>query len=143
MRELYLYLSSNSCKDIYPSNNANAFRVKLPQTLHLYEAEKWSVALLDINLPKLEEGYKPGYITLESSVCKPSVYKNGSRQVLHRLYFSQIRKGSPIMISSPRYVQLNVSHIDTFDMCITDSSGQIEPFKKGTVDCTLHLLKQE
>ena len=138
-----MYLSSDSCREIYPYNTANDFRVKLPQTLQLHSAEKWTIAILDIDLPRLEDEYKPHYITLESSVCTPSVYTNGLRPVLQRLYFSQIKKGSPIIFSNPRYVPLNTSTIDVLDMYITDSSGRKASLKQGAVECTLHLVRQD
>lgn len=144
MKEAYLYLSSHTSKDIYPFNTANDFKAKLPLTLNLNGAVgKWRMALLDIDLPKLEEGYKPNYITLETSLCAPSVYHNSLRPILQRLYYSEIKKGQPITIDSPRYVTINTSNIESFDLYILDQTDQKVSFKTGHVYCSLHLVREE
>lgn len=139
-----MYLSSDSCSDIFPENSANDFRVKLPKKLCLkgYEST-WSLALIDIDLPKFADGYKPDFITLESRVCVSAVYKSGLRPVLQRLYFSQFRKSLPLVIDSPRYVQVNTKTLDVIDVYLLDDKGAKVSFKPGPLVCTLHLIRSE
>ena len=62
MDEMYLYLSSDSCSDIFPYNSASDLTVKLPKTLRGDDCS-WSIAVIDFDLPKCEECYKPKFIT--------------------------------------------------------------------------------
>ena len=141
MKEIYLYLSSDTSKDIYPDNHAGSFRVKLPQTLYL--GGKWTIALLDIDLPKISQNPKPHHITLQTSISTPCIYKSGLNSVIQRLYFSEVKRGLPVYITNPRYMPVSINILDTFDMFITDDKGQKVPFEPGSLECTLHLLKEE
>lgn len=143
MKDAYFYLSSSSGLDINPQNSVSNFRVQLPQTLRLDPSFKWSVAILDIDLPKFDEEYHAKYITIESGICTSSGYKNGLRPVLQRLYFDDVKKGRPINITNPRYVALNKTNIDSVDFLITDNRDNKPPFKQGSVECTLHISRDE
>ena len=140
---MYLYLSSDSCTDIFPNNSANCFRVKLPQNLHLRTTDKWSIALLDFDPPKFKDDYKPRFITFESSSCVPSAYKSGLRPILQVCYYSEMKRGLPIRIANPRYVRLNTKHFDSFDMYLRDETDKDVSFKSGALTCTLHLVKED
>lgn len=141
MEEMYLYLTSDCNADVFPENTASSFRVKLPKTLDLKEKNcSWSIALIDVDMPKLSGDYKPNFITFESSVCAPSIYKLGLRPVLHLLYYPQIRRGFPIIIENPRYIQLNTKSIDVIDIYLTDDKDEKVSFSTGHLTCTLHLL---
>ena len=139
MKDLYLYISSNTSKDIYPDNRAANFRVRLPQTLYLQGS--WSIALVDIDMPKLSDNYKPQHIIFQSSVCKPCVHKDSLDPIIQRLYYSEIRKGQAVYIAQPRYLLVNNSILEVFDMHITDDLGNKVSFKEGSLECTLHLMK--
>lgn len=142
MEEMYLYLSSNSSADVFPENVANSFRVKLPKTLVLNGRDcNWSMALIDVDMPKLPSGYKPKFITFESRTCASAIYKSDLRPVLQRLYYSQIRRGTPVIIDNPRYVQVNTKSIDVIDLYLLDDQGASVSFTPGQLTCTLHLLR--
>lgn len=144
MKEVYLYISSNSSKDIYPSNSANDFRVKLPQSIYLNHSHgSWAIGLLDLDLPQFDDGYKPQFITLESSSCVSSVYRSSLKPILQLLYLSEIRKGKPIRIANPRYVKLNTRQIDSLDLYFRDDTGHKPSFKDGPVNLTLHITQEE
>lgn len=141
---MYLYLCSDSCTDIFPDNNASDFRVKLPKTFFLRDQNcSWSIALIDVDLPKLVAGYKPRFITFESRTCASAIYKTDLRPVLQRLYHFQIRKGTPVIIDNPRYVQLNAKSLDVIDLYLLDDQGARVSFAPGPLCCTLHLLCTE
>jgi hypothetical protein len=142
MKEMYLYLSSDSCKEIYPSNAPDEFRVRLPQALHLSEPDSWSLAILDVHLPRFSTGYKPKFIVFESTVCTPSVYESSLRPILQRLYFHELRRGLPVRILSPRYVTVNTKDLHTFDLYLRDENGSRISFNSGHLSCTLHLVKE-
>lgn len=136
-----MYISSNTCKDIFPGNNAANFIVKLPQPLYL--RGKWTIALLDVDMPKLSDNYKPQYIILQSSVCTPCIYNECLSPIIQRLYYSEVRKGQPIYVTNPRYLTVNNNILQNFDMYITDDQGNKASFKDGTLECTLHLMKED
>lgn len=144
MDEMYLYLSSDSCSDIFPYNSASDFTVKLPKTLSLRGDDcSWSIALIDFDLPKLVADYKPKFITFESRACAPAVYKTDLRPVLQRLYYFQIRRGIPVVIDNPRYVRLNAKSLDVIDLYLLDDQGARVSFTGGALSCTLHLVRSE
>lgn len=138
-KELYLYISSKSCEHLYPDNDSSNFRVRLPTVIRLQGTKPWSVALLDIDLPKPETDYKPVYIVLSSSVCAPTVYHTTLQPVLQRIYFQEIKSGKPLRFEAPRYVPVNIASLEIFDLCIFDDKGQRPSFKSGHLSCTLHL----
>lgn len=141
---MYLYLSSDSCTDIFPFNTANDFRVKLPKTLTLNDHQSsWSLALIDLELPKLAGGYKPAFITFESRTCSSAIYKTDLRPVLQRLYYSQIKKRAAVVIDNPRYVSLNTSSLDVIDLYLLDDKGAGVSFLPGPLTCTLHLVRSD
>ena len=139
-KELYLYVTSQSSDDIYPNNDPSHFRLSLPQLIKLEGT--WFISLVDIDLPKLKENYKPSYLVISSSACTPSFYENSLRPVLQRFYFGEVRSGRPLRFDPPRYVMVNSESIHSLEFRITDDEGEKPSFKPGKVSCTLHLRKE-
>lgn len=140
--EHFLYLSSDASKDLYRDNNTASFRVKLPSKIILDNPAKWSVALLDVDLPKTDESYKCQYITFQSSLCSPTVHNEKLQPIMERFYYTEIRAGRPIRIDRPRYVPVNMSSIDVIDVDIISDTGAHPSFKPGQANCTLHLRQK-
>lgn len=135
----YFYISSDSCQDIFPENSAALFRVKLPRVIKLHKAYEWSLALVDIQIPKLKAEEKPDFLTLYCSVCTPTVYHSTLRPVLQRFYFHQLKFGRPIEIQNPRYMPISTQSLDTIEFKIEDSRGQRPIFRPVSLTCVLHL----
>lgn len=138
-----MYLSSDSCKNLYKDNNASSFRIKLSRKIMLDNAAMWSVALLDADLPRTDESYKCQYITFQSSLCTPMVHNETLQPIMERFYYHEIRTGRPLRIDTPRYVPVNMSIIDVIDVDIIDNFGAHVSFKGGRVNCTLHLKRKK
>ena len=141
--QMFLYVSSDTCQEIYPGNSSTHFRVKLPKPIKLKNFGEWSIALMDIDIPKLAEDYKPKFFVIHSSLCTPTVFQASLKPVLHRLFYTQIKTGRPLTIDNPRYVPLNTKSLDIIDLYITDDQGLTPSFRPGSSTCTLHLSKTE
>ena len=143
MKDAYFYLSSDTGAALYPQNAANNFRVQLPQTLRLDPKYSWSLSVLDIDLPKFSSGYNPKYVTIETGICNLSVCRNGLSPILQRLYIDDLDKQHSITITNPRYVSLNANNFDALDIYINDHLGEPASFESGSVECTLHLTRED
>ena len=140
---MYIYLSSNQSDNFFIGNSPAGFRVKLPKVLYLSEKSHWHLAILDIDLPQFNQSYTTDYITINSSLCEPSVLNGSLCPILNRVYVKQLIKNSSVFFDAPRYVRLSVDVIDTVDIYLRDSTGNIPSFKEGTVSCTLHLIQDD
>lgn len=140
---MYLYLSSTQSTQFFVNNSPAAFRVKLPKRLKLCSSQRWSIALLDICLPKLKSGYKPLYLTVNSSVVESSVVSMDLMPTLNRIYFQQLKKYRPLLIfEHPRYIPVTTDTMETLDIYLTDSEGNKPSFDEGELLCTLHLTEE-
>jgi len=139
--EVSLYLSSRSDLQLYPENTSASFRVRLPDPIKIPESEKWTIALLDLDLPRCESSYKPSFITIHSTLCTSSVLGPARQPVLQRVYYQDIKSGRPFRFETPRYVPLNVAFLEVLDVSLYDEQGQRPTFKTGVLNCTLHLRK--
>lgn len=137
----YLYISSSSHEDLYPTNSPADFKVKLSRGVKAVNFNQWSVALIDIDLPPLRAGYKPSYITILGSFCTPTHYFTSLQPVLQRLYFPQLKKGRPLSIDIPRYVRVNTDGLDVVRLYLQDDQGHPPSFERGELTCTLHLQR--
>lgn len=137
----YIYMDSLTCSDLYPENSASKFRFKIPMPVKLDENQKWSVALLDIDFPKASEEYNPNWLTVSSSLCSQSVLGSGLQPVLYRFYYSEIKRGKPFRVEHPRYIRVNVTHLDIIEMVIRDDRGVHLPFNNKRLTCTLHVTR--
>lgn len=140
---MYLYLSTkkNGSDEIPNVKNLYELVFKLPKSIKLAPFGDWSIALVDIDLPKLEENYRPQYLVIFSSVCAPCVFQQDLKPVMQNLYYFQIRSNKPIIFENPRYVKINKEALDTIDLYITDENGDSPSFKNRTLACTLHIRK--
>jgi len=136
---MYIYLSSDQSDSYFTANNTATFKVKLPKTIHLSDNSKWSIAILDIDLPRFSDGYKTDYITINSPICEPSIVGNTLSPILDKVYFWYVSKGKPVTFATPRYIPLSVNVLDTIYIYLRDSTGHAPSFKAGHLTCTLHL----
>lgn len=138
---MYIYISSEQSDNYFQDNTSVAFRIKLPRRLRLSPRGQWSIAVLDIDLPRLSDDYKSNYLFIHCNSCEPSVYNSSLSPILNRLYFYQFSKGKPVTFDTPRYVPLTIDSMDTIDIYLTDSDGNSPSFKPGHVACTLHITQ--
>lgn len=135
-----MFIYGSSKKNLYKENEPGSFRINLGTILEL-EGE-WEMALLDIDLPLLEKGYRPLYLTLFSNICSSSILEASQKPVFYRIYRSDFKPRKVLKITTPRYVPLNVNSLQTVNMYMLDEKGQKPSFQSGQVNCTLHLRKK-
>ena len=139
-KKMFVYLSSDANTSHYDDNSSTSFRVKLPSIVQLKPLGGWSVALMDIRMPPLADNYKPGHLSVLSSICKPSVVNSTLKPVLQRLFLEDV-KDWPVTIKVPRYVQINCESLKEIDIHLIDSEGNPPSFQPGKLTCTLHIKK--
>lgn len=140
---MQLYITSTTSRDIFPGNNVNKFITKLPRNLNLTPHGTYSIALLDIDLPRFQPDYTAKYITIYSSLCHPCIYNASQRPVLTRLYYSDMKIGKPFHAQYPRYVPLNTDTLDCLDIYMLDDRDLPPSFKPGQLTCTLDIRKKD
>lgn len=138
---MYFFLTSDSNREYYPANTVNSFRVKLPNHFSLHTSDNWSVALLDISLPRLTTGYTPDFITVNSPLCHPSVVNSSLQPILRRFYYKEIGENPVIIPDSPHYMTINTASLDDIHIYLSDHNGSQPSFESGRVCCTLHFKK--
>lgn len=135
----YVYISSNASKQYFPANESTHFRMTLAKPLSLYG--DWEVALTEINLPKLAQGYKPEYIAIECSFCIDSFVNGGQDQLLDRFFLSELRPSDVIRLTRPHYVKVNTDLLHTLQLNLYDETHAKPSFQSGNLHCTLHLRR--
>lgn len=138
---MYLYLSSDDSKKYYPNNNPAMFSTKLPKNIRTPLNGNWQIALLDIELPPLETGYEPKFLTVYSDICSSSVYGGGLKQILHRMYYKELRQQTPIVFIPTRYKEVNIESLDYIHLYLLDEHGNSPSFVNSPLLCTLHIRK--
>jgi hypothetical protein len=136
---MYLYVSSDQSDSFYHGNSPTAFRIKLPRRIDLNPSKKWTIAILDIELPQLLDSYKPRYITVNTNVCQPSFSNSSQAPILQRLYYNQLKKKGACIFDHLRYIPVTADSLDSLSIYLTDDQGGEPSFKSGHSYCTLHI----
>lgn len=133
---MYIYLSSNGSKSVYPDNQVTSFRTRLsrPITLH----GEYEIAVISLVFPEFRTGYKPVYVTLNSTLCENSFIDTSQGSVLARIFAPSNKY---IEFAYPRYVRLNTQVLHVIDMDLLDSEGRPPSFGSGEFYCALHVRK--
>ena len=140
---MYVYASSDQSDAFFHGNSPTAFRVKLPRRLHMSPARQWSLAILDIDLPELTDGYKPSFITVNTNICETSFINCSQAPILQRLYYNQLVTNKPHIFDHLRYIPITADTLESLSIYLVDSSGARPSFKDGHSSCTLHIEKSE
>lgn len=83
---MYVYVSSQDSKDVYPDNSNKDFTVDLVQPLIFQHVEEWEVALVEIDAPLFTiDGVEANYYIL-SDVVDISTVSIGRYPILRRSY---------------------------------------------------------
>ena len=107
------------------------------------KATQWSLAIMDIDLPELTDGYKPSFITVNTNICETSFINCPQAPILQRLYYNQLVTNKPHIFDHLRYIPITADTLESLSIYLVDSSGARPSFKDGHSSCTLHMEKSE
>lgn len=136
---MYLYLGSEVSRKYFPNNRAAMFSAKLPKTVQLTPYGDWMVALVDIKLPTFNPGYEPKFLTIYCDICKTSIYGEGLKQILHRIYYQDLRTNTAITFNPLRYNGVITDSMDSIQLYLLDDQDNPPSFKNEPLFCTLHI----
>lgn len=136
---MYIYLTSGGSQIFFSDNNASSFRIRLSRPIILYG--EWEIALEQVSIPQLDKNYKPVYIDICSSACQPSILNHAEKQVLNRIFLSEIGNSGCIRLLAPHYLRVNTNNLYVIDINLFDDKGEQPSFGEGEVYCTLHLRR--
>jgi len=136
---MYIYLDSRESTEYFPDNCTDSFVVRLTKNTQLLPYGQWLVTIADIDLPPLQLNYKPKFLALYSDICAPSIYGGGLKQVLHRIYYRELRLARPIVFNPPRYKKVSTESLNSIHLYLLDDEGNRPSFEKGPLLCTLHI----
>ena len=139
MNSYFFHLSSNDCKEIYPSNIPSSFLIDLPIPINL--DGDWEIGLTDIAFDNdfLEI---PNEIYFSLNIVDVSYVQGSLFKVLQRISLPSNASGKIInYFSFVNYMSVTTNYLNSFQVKIFSEKLQEATFKKGNLYCTLHLKK--
>jgi Ca2+-dependent lipid-binding protein len=136
---MFLYLSSDHCKDTYPENEPQNFTVDLPQTLRLQG--EWSLGLLQVHIKSPKPINKHVYIA-----CNIIVNSYVGRECYRILKYFKVDKNLMAQDFGPvQYVAVeNTGYINSITLQLLDSNNMLPAsFVIEKLTCTLHLKRDK
>ena len=127
---MYLIVSSDDCKDLYPENNIWDFTVELPVAL---AASKYRAALSAVYFKK--KVIRGSFCVVYSDICEDSVYNGAQKRILGT--FSQ-----PGNIENPLYLNLIGDWIKRIRFTIELCEVEETPETDQTIFFAIHLREK-
>ena len=134
---MYIYADSEYSKKCFNENTTASFRIKLPKQLKLYG--RWEVALLEVDMPKLDSSYQSDHVDINTPLCDENIVNDALRPILRRIYKDQLKQVKHLSFTNPIYVPVNVIEVDVIHIYLTDASRAPPSFQPGPLYCVLHL----
>lgn len=132
--QYYLFISSNQCDNMHPSNNITKFSVDLPTNLLLNG--QWEVALIEVNFKASERQV----VYILADFCQESLVEGKFLPIMKRLTLKKgLNNGSCI---PPIYIPLSRTNIKTINFYILDNEGKPASLVNKTSFLTLHIRKR-
>ena len=127
---MYLIVSSDDCKDLYPENNIWDFTIELPVAL---VASKYRAALSAVYFKK--KVIRGSFCIVYSDICEDSVYNGVQKRILGT--FSQ-----PGNIENPPYLNLVGDWIKRIRFKIELCELQENPDSEQVIFFAIHLQEK-
>ena len=138
-KSYFFHLSSNDCKEIYPSNIPSSFVVDLPIPLSLFG--NWEIGLTDITFDNdFIEDPKELYLCLDiidSSYVQGALVKALQRISMPNNTSDKIINYFPFV----NFMSITTNYLNSFQVKLLSENLEEATFKKGNLYCTLHLRK--
>lgn len=124
----YIYFSSDNSKDVYPTNSAFDFTVKLSDPLEL--PDTWLVALSEIEFT----GQKSVELYVYCEFCESNNVLDQNLPILRRVTHAG-------EVERLYFMPLNNTYIDTVRVYIRDKNHKVPSVNIQRLSCTLILQK--
>lgn len=138
----YVSLSSDACKEYYPSNHARDFTIKLPGTLNL-DTPGWLCGLCEIEFTPLADCSKTMFVLM--NLCQESIVNSQTLPLLRALSISNYkitRKPLSLTYDSVFYMPIRQQQFDQIHIYIKGTNGDLPSFADKPLRCTLHFKRQ-
>jgi len=141
MNELYVYASSSDCKELYPTNKVNNFRVNLGE--NIVTDEGWYVGLVSVKTPCINVKGRSEYISICSPMVIPSMEGGTKVPILGKVLVSG--KEDLHQFQHVAYVPVRSRDLSTIQIYMKREGDRETPaFKTDTsVECTLHFKRRQ
>lgn len=137
----YVCLSSDACKEYYPSNEPREFTVKLPNSLSL-DSTGWVCGLCEIEFAPLPKTPKMLYLLMD--LCQESIVNNLTLPLLRSLYIGSYRIiNRPLLLTyNPIfYIPVKQQRVDQIHIYIKSPDDELVSFGEKPLRCTLHFKR--
>lgn len=132
MDHFYMYVTSNSCDWLYPSNKGNEFTIELPKQVHL--PGNWEVAISELKVVGDLKG--KDFFVKSDLVRSDPLYQDS---ILRRVWLKNKSRGFQTTYAIPFYVPLNHREIKRFTVSLETTSSSSVPV--NSCELTLHFRK--
>jgi hypothetical protein len=141
---MYLYFNSEQSQSFFSNNSYSSFRIKLPKSLpNPSPGCVWTLALLDIQLPRFNKGYTTQFITVNSDITEQQILGQTLQPVLQRIYKTDLNKIKPVVFDDHRYITVTQSCITSMMIYLLDAQGQSPSFKPGILCGSCHFEQRK
>ena len=138
MDEFYIHLSSDNCKDLYPSNTTSDFKVQLPERFELQGTWKCALVEIEYTLPStLPTTISSLY--LNTNICDGSIVGPTKLPILRRLPLIPGTRRD--VYSLPHYYPIKTYQLDVIHLYINTDIYRRASFFEGVLLCTLHFKR--
>lgn len=141
MYDLHLYLSSQDSLDIRKNNNPSDFWIQFPRTYTL--EGHWMCAVKEISFTS-NFTPKSSRLYLCCDIVEESYVRETSLPVLRNIEIqSRYKKLKASEFSSPTYVPVKVTNLNTIRLYLLDEHLNQVEFQSSDLHCVLHLKRRE
>ena len=136
---IYVHLSSEDSKDIFPWNTRNRFHVKLPKSLNF--TGLWEVGLSELQYPHTFSK-APLNIDICSDLCEDSIIDGTCQSVLRRVAVEGEQNHIVTkMFDAIQYFKVRTGTVNEINIYIREDGQENFTLKSGIVRCTLHFRR--
>ena len=137
MSSYFFHLSSNDCKNIYPTNIPSSFTIDLPIPLSL--KGNWKIGLCDISFDN-DFLQVPEEVYFCLNIVDATYVQGLLMKVLQRISMPHEVSNKLIQyFPFVNYMPVTTNYLNSFQVKILSEKLTEATFKKGNLYCTLHL----
>ena len=137
MDQMFLFVSSEDCKTVFPGNNSAGFTIQLPGIIDLKGT--WVCALSEIYLDNKFVN-TPNQIVVSSDLIEDSYISDTQWPVLRRIPVVT-NQDIDLTFAEPYYFKIVQHQAHRIHLYLRDQDLQPVQFTSGQLSCVLHLKR--
>ena len=140
MKDLYMYLSSRDCLDLYQLNTPSECWIQLPKLCTL--EGRWECGLIDITLD-CDFTPRSSRLYLCTDFVEDSYVRGSSFPILKNIEIAgRYKKVKFDSFPHPTYVPVKTTQFNTLKLRLVDENLKPVVFKSNDLHCVLHFRQQ-